>query len=107
MRLGSLFGTPKTLASSQKKPAEPAQPHNNVANVLKEKPKPGEFRIVWPKLEPQKVKDYKAILTLKDLEAYLNRCLETGYASFDWETAADEETRNWFFSLSEEEKEQR
>ncbi|MEC3841525.1 bifunctional 3'-5' exonuclease/DNA polymerase [Bacillus amyloliquefaciens] len=107
MRLGSLFGIPKTLASNvKKKPAESAQPQNNVANVLKEKPKPGEFRIAWPKLEPQKVKDYKAILTLKDLEAYLNRCIKTGYASFDWETAADEETRNWFSNLSDEEKEQ-
>ncbi|MGG1014808.1 bifunctional 3'-5' exonuclease/DNA polymerase [Bacillus subtilis] len=107
MRLGSLFGTPKTLASNvKKKPTAPAQPQSNVENVLKEKPKPGEFRIIWPKLEPQKVKDYKAILTLKDLEAYLNRCIETGYASFDWETAADEETRNWFSSLSDEEKEQ-
>ncbi|MCY9198085.1 bifunctional 3'-5' exonuclease/DNA polymerase [Bacillus atrophaeus] len=104
MRLGSLFGTPKTLASNvKKKPAAPTG--DNVTNVLKQKPKPGEFNIVWPKIEAQQVKDYKPILTLKDLEAYLNRCIETGYASFDWETAADDETREWFAGLSEEDKE--
>ncbi|MCY8609925.1 bifunctional 3'-5' exonuclease/DNA polymerase [Bacillus haynesii] len=105
MKLGSLFGTPKTLASKVAKKPNVAT-GSSVANVLNKKPKPGEFLISWPKIEPQKVKDYKAILTLADLESYLQRCIETGYASFDWETAADDETRAWFAGLSDEEKKQ-
>src|SRR5699024_6860072 len=39
------------------------------------------------------VKDYRAVLQLEELEEYLKKCVATGYASFDWETAASDETR--------------
>ena len=39
------------------------------------------------------MKDYKAILTVSELKKYLERCIQTGKAGFDWETAASEEIR--------------
>lgn len=98
MKLGSLFGRPKTLAKVPTKPAAqpPAATAQNMQAQLAAKPKPGQFNIIWPKAQPQKMKDYKAILTLADLEAYLQRCFETKLCSFDWETAASEDERQRF-----------
>jgi DNA polymerase I len=105
MKLGSLFGTkPKTLAKAPVK--KDTGPGLNLASILPKKTKPGEFLINWPKVKPQQVKDYKAILTLADLEAYLMKCEETGKAGFDWETAASDKTRRWYSQLSEEEQEE-
>lgn len=95
MRLGSLFGAtkPKTLA---KVPQATDKQQGALAAVI-EKPKhnPSEpfGYVVWPKQPLQKVKDYKAILTIEDLEAYLRRCQETGLAGFDYETSGDEDHR--------------
>ncbi len=55
--------------------------------------KPGEFDIKWPHVAPQQVKDYKAITTLNELEAYCKRCVESGRFGFDYETAPSEEER--------------
>lgn len=90
MKLGSLFGRPKTLASSKKQ--VPVK-ESKLAVEMEKKKKPGQFDIVWPKVEPQQVKDYQAILTVSDLKKYLERCIQTGKAGFDWETAASEEIR--------------
>ena len=54
---------------------------------MEKKKRPGQFDIVWPKVEPQQVKDYKAILTVSELKTYLERCIRTGKVGFDWETA--------------------
>ncbi|MFJ5716563.1 hypothetical protein [Neobacillus sp. NPDC093127] len=95
MKLGSLFGTPKTLASTTKSnPKSP--PKSNLGGVMETKLRPGEFKINWPKIEPQQVKDYRPILSVNELEEYLKKCQETGFASFDWETAADEDTRKQY-----------
>lgn len=98
MKLGSLFGTGRPLARAPiKKQEQPAaKPQRNIENVLSEKPKPGEFNINWGKPTPQQVKNYKAVLQLEELEEYLRKCQETGYASFDWETAPSEETRKYY-----------
>ena len=58
-----------------------------------EKKRPGQFDIVWPKVEPRQVKDYKAILTVSELKTYLERCIRTGKVGFDWETAKSKEIR--------------
>lgn len=42
------------------------------------------------------MKDYKAILTVSELKKYLERCIQTGKAGFDWETAASEEIRAYY-----------
>ena len=50
MKLGSLFGRPKTLASSKKQvPVKESK-----LAVEMEKKRPGQFDIVWPKVEPQR-----------------------------------------------------
>lgn len=95
MKLGGMFGQPRTLA---KKPAaKKEKPSKGLVETVKtqqlRKEKPGVFNITWPKLRNQNVKDYQPILTLKELEVYLARCEETGLAGFDWETAASEEAR--------------
>ncbi len=90
MKLGSLFGRPKTLASSKKQ--VPVK-ESKLAVEMEKKKKPGQFDIVWPKVEPQQVKDYKAILTVSELKKYLERCIQTGKVGFDWETAASKEIR--------------
>lgn len=98
MKLGSMFGsgTRMPLARAPKK-TEPKQENTRVlATKLAEKKKPGEFDIKWPETPAQTVKDYRAVLTLKELEEYLKKCQETGYASFDWETAPSEETRAFY-----------
>ena len=101
MKLGGLFGQPKTLASRVPKPAPsngavplPNQPTASALSAaVAKKLKPGEFDIDWPRIAPQKVKDYQPLLTVAELEAYLDRCEKTGLAGFDWETAADRATR--------------
>lgn len=94
MKLGGLFGPkPKTLASKKITPKKEQPGPSNLAAAVTPKRKPGEFPVEWPKVRAQQVKDYKPILTLKELEIYLDRCLETGKAGFDWETAANKETR--------------
>jgi len=70
-----------------------------VAAALTKVRKPGEFAIDWGKPAQQQVKDYKAILSLEEFEAYLQKCQETGYASFDWETGPSEETRAKYEAL--------
>ncbi|TYS60508.1 bifunctional 3'-5' exonuclease/DNA polymerase [Sutcliffiella horikoshii] len=99
MKLGSLFGEkPKTLAKVPVKKTglvfkDDGSPVPSLADVLPKKKKPGEFNIKWPKISPQKVKDYQPIVTNEELIQYLKKCEETGLAGFDWETAADEQTR--------------
>jgi DNA polymerase-1 len=60
------------------------------------KPKPGDFPIKWPKFAAQQPKDYRAIITADELRAYCKRCQETGTGGFDYETAADEQTRAYY-----------
>ena len=51
---------------------------------------------------PQKPKDYKVITTAVELLEYFERCCETGYCSFDWETSPDEnEIDRWEEELTE------
>lgn len=88
MKLGSLFGTPKTLA---KKPI--VLPQKPIPGTRK---KPGEFHIKWPALPVQQVKDYKAITTAGELKEYLQRCKETGLCGFDYETAASQAYRKLY-----------
>ena len=105
MKLGSLFGATKTLAKAPK-PAPASEPTNVVSSQIKQLiHKPGEFNIKWPKVAPQQVKDYQAITTLNELEAYCKRCQETGLAGYDIETAASENTRTEYAALSPEEQE--
>lgn len=99
MKLGSLFGKPKTLAIS-KKPVPTKQ--SKLAVEMEKKKKPGQFDIVWPTVQPQQVKDYQAILTVSDLKKYLKRCVQTGKAGFDWETAASEEIRKHYAKAFED-----
>ena len=101
MKLGSLFGTSRPLArppmkKKETETKEAAKPQRNIENVLAKKPKPGEINIDWGKPAPQQVKDYRAVLQLEELEEYLKKCQETGYASFDWETAPSDETREYY-----------
>jgi DNA polymerase I len=96
MKLGDLFGKPKTLAGSVKKPttlAAAVASSTAAAPVAPPKRKPGDFGVVWPKIPVQKVKEYKPILTLDELVEYLRRCQETGIAGFDYETAGDDDHR--------------
>jgi len=91
MKLGSLFGTTKTLAKVPK-PAPTEAVKAKLTDIMQLK-KPGEFNIKWPHVAPQQVKDYKAITTLNELEAYCKRCIESGRYGFDYETAPSEEER--------------
>lgn len=92
MKLGSLFGQPKTLARPPRKEDTPGSSLKSSTQALinATKKKPGDFGITWPKLPVQQVKDYRAITTLAQLESYLQRCEETGLGGFDYETAAEE-----------------
>lgn len=100
MKLGSLFGNTNTRAplyrAPQKKEATAVETTRNVATALKNIKRPGEFNIDWGKPAPQTVKDYKAIVDLSELEAYLKRCQETGFCSWDYETAPSEESRAFY-----------
>lgn len=94
MKLGSLFnaGPVKTLAKPpQAKPGPSALAA--ALPVKKHDPNNPFAYVVWPKQPQQQVKDYKAILTLAELEAYCLRCAETGLAGFDYETSGDENHR--------------
>src|SRR5690625_4379753 len=96
--LGSLFGkgrAPLARAPSKKKEKGQA-PTRNVAKTVRKKRSTGTFDIDWGKPEPEQVKDYRAVLQLEELEEYLKKCQETGYASFDWETAASDESRAYY-----------
>lgn len=93
MKLGSLFGQTKTLAKAPSTTPKKGAGASNIEKTIKRKT-PGDFGIKWPSLRQQGVKDYKPILTLPDLEAYLLRCQDTGLGGFDWETAADQTTRS-------------
>ncbi|AYP68417.1 DNA polymerase [Bacillus phage vB_BboS-125] len=106
MKLGGMFGKQKTLAGSAKAKAtiqpspstiEKMDPNTkSLAAQVAAKPKPGEIPIEWPKIPVQQAKDYQPILTAAGLEEYLKKCQETGLAGFDWETAAEEKTRQEF-----------
>jgi DNA polymerase-1 len=97
MELSSLFGNHKPLASTIKTVSNtPAlNQRAGVSQNLKPNPIPNRcpFPITWPEVPAQGVKDYQVITTEAELRKYLNRCLETGYCSFDWETAPDDATR--------------
>lgn len=97
MKLGSFFGNagraPLARPPQKKKNATVK---SNVAKAIEKKPKPGEFNIDWGKPAPQQVKNYRAVLQLEELEEYLKKCVETGYASFDWETSPSDETRAYY-----------
>lgn len=101
MRLGSLFGNMGTKAplARAKIEGQPTAAARNLATALSKQLKPGEFEIDWGKPNPQTVKDYKAVLDLEELEEYIKRCQETGYASWDYETAPSEETRAYYEPL--------
>lgn len=106
MRLGSMFGGQKTLAKvvTTPKPKEvdpslPMPPAMAKAIGLGKR-KPGDFGVVWPAKPTQKVKDYQPILTREDLELYVQRCADTGYCSFDWETTASKQAREEFKAYS-------
>ncbi|TVX92262.1 DNA polymerase [Paenibacillus agilis] len=115
MKLGGLFGQPKTLAKVPSIPAtavpqkaEEQQPAKQLSQLAYQRAKPGEFNITWPKVKPQLLKDYAPILTLTDLEAWLDRCIETGICGFDWETTASVETKqrwkDWLEDFKYEER---
>jgi DNA polymerase-1 len=54
------------------------------------------FSIVWPETPVQGPKDYEVLRSITDLEAYFTRCIEQGYASFDYEAApSDAERARW------------
>lgn len=99
MKLGSLFPSTKTLADTVAKapkltptPAvSPAAPKNIH--------RPGEFKVDWPKVRTQQVKDYKAITTIAELRAYVKRCTETGLGGFDYETGPSPEAVGYFEAL--------
>lgn len=116
MKLGSLFGKPKTLAGESKKHVpektmvvtftdgsqeviKPGEP-NPLAGVFKNPPQipkhdPNKpFSITWPKARTQGMKDYQAITTEQELIDYLKRCEETGLGGFDYETAPDDQHRD-------------
>jgi DNA polymerase-1 len=102
MRLGSLFGTSGSKAPLVRAPKkvptteQTAAAGRNISAALNTRKKPGEFAIDWGKPEPQQVKDYKAILDLEELESYLKKCQETGYASWDYETGPSDDTRAYY-----------
>lgn len=124
MKLGGLFGQPKTLAKIPTAPKlaegipsgqaaqeeKPADAGKQLAQLAFHRKKPGDFGITWPKVKPQQLKDYAPILTLAELEAWLDRCVETGICGFDWETAASRETRErwqvWLADFNYEERKQ-
>lgn len=101
MKLGGLFGQPRTLAKPPTpKPAENSQllPVSGaaLAKVIAPRRRPGDFGIKWPEIPAQQVKDYRPILTQDELEAYADRCAELGICSFDWETTANKAAREAF-----------
>ncbi|GKU79322.1 DNA polymerase I [Paenibacillus sp. L3-i20] len=109
MKLGGLFGNvqPKTLAKAL--PVKPADlslplsvPGAALARAIAPKKRPGDFGIVWPTTPQQQVKDYRAILTLAELEAYADRCEDLGLCSFDWETAANKAAREAWYEYEQE-----
>jgi len=102
MRLGSLFPQTKTLATAPKPTLQnlSASATSSVGKGLAVvngtgvvKRKPGEFSVVWPKMPVQQPKDYRVITTAKELAEYAKKCELTGYASFDYETAPDDDER--------------
>lgn len=109
MKLGSLFGTPKTLAKA-KAPIKPSpstidrlDPNTeSLIKTMKDRPKPGEIKIAYPRIKPQQPKDYRPIFDREELVSYLKRCQETGLAGFDWETTASREAREEFEQFDRE-----
>ncbi|NIK67907.1 DNA polymerase [Paenibacillus sp. BK720] len=102
MKLGGMFGqqkqlaprvTPQPAAAPAVTKEAPVAAGQKLAQLVATKRKPGDFGIVWPKVKPQQVKDYAPITTQVELEAWLDRCLETGTFGFDWETTASRDTK--------------
>jgi len=58
--------------------------------IQRKKFKTGKLELNWPATPEQTAKDYRVITTREELIEYLNRCKETGYCSFDWETGPSE-----------------
>lgn len=99
MKLGGLFGPkPRTLASAK-------TTTKKLADMQPTKKKKG-FKVKWPPIPQQQVKDYKVIYTIEELRDYLKRCEETGICGFDYETAPSKEYRKYYESLSEEEQQE-
>jgi len=105
MKLGSLFGNVGTktpiVRSAKREPttentARKAAGASHLAAALSKQLKPGQFVIDWGTPAPQKVKDYKAVLDLSELEEYLKKCQTEGLASWDYETAPSDETRAYY-----------
>ncbi len=97
MKLNNLFPQSRTLADTVKPSANAPLDRripvaDCVADVLK-RTKPGVWDIKYPKLRPQGFKDYKAITTMNELIAYIERCEETGLGGFDYETSGDRDHR--------------
>ncbi|MHB1167344.1 MAG: DNA polymerase [Carboxydocellales bacterium] len=94
IKLGSLFGTPKTLAS---KPVAP-QTATSKSKIFTPPTKPAynpakPFPVTWPKARTQGAKDYKVIKTADELRTYCLCCQKTKIAGFDYETSADDQHR--------------
>ena len=110
MRLGSMFPAARTLAPQGPTLKElSASATSAVAKVTTPsgaivKRKPGEFKVEWPKMPVQKPKDYRAITTAAEMIEYAGRCALTGFSSFDYETAPDDQERAEWNAYQQENK---
>lgn len=94
MLLSNMFPKSGGLAASVKPGVAPTANNTAVGSSLADVinrtvKKPGEWTIKWPKLRVQGFKDYKPLLTIDEVIAYVKRCEETGLGGFDYETSGD------------------
>lgn len=85
----SLFGNVYGTGSRRSAPSS-----NGLRQQTKQIEAAGLFSVKWPSMPVQEAKDYQVITNRQDWIEYLKRCKETGYASFDWETAPMQLTRD-------------
>ena len=83
-------GRPQTAVN--KAIADLKTPANRQSKAAKEL-KLTVFNIEWPKVKPQKQKNYFVINNKEDLIKYFEKCAENGICSFDYETGPTKETR--------------
>jgi DNA polymerase I len=104
MKLSSMFPPAKTLAPSGSslkelsKSATASMAAKTTPDGKLIKVRPGEFKVEWPKMPRQQPKDYRPITKAQELIEYAQKCEVTGYASFDYETAPDDQEREWYAS---------
>lgn len=84
----SLFGGSFGGAASNSRPAS-----TRLKSTMNTHKASGLFSIKWPTMPKQQAKDYQVITTKEEWIAYLEKCVAKGVASFDWETAPMQETR--------------